>query len=666
MEKYALVVGIDLYKEEDAIQKLDYAYEDATRMHDFLLLSGYKSTPLYGPHADCNTVVRKLESISKKLQEGDTFLFYFSGHGFQAESAQYVLPYDAQTWAISKKGGNAVSMEFIEEATRVDGVERILIVDACRKPLERGKDLQGTTGGISSRAIRGALQYAPPTSPVSIFCSCSPGQRSYEFKKLGGGVFTEALLHVFDQCMAEKSEISLPGIASHVQDKVSELLANHSSQQLVQQPFVVGGKTVILSGSPSVIANSRLTEVQQKAKGEADELLKSLLVDHSLWLDAQITDSEGQLTWGRLERVFSIYAEAGLGELDLAGTNMQSADFSEVKFPKGISLARALLNSSAFTSSSLIEVDFTGCDMSDCNFCDAKVRCCDFSDTMLEDADFSDAELIDCKFDDSLANDTDFRDTKLKGSSFVNTSLVTSNFSDSSAINTDFTEADLTASTLIQADFSGATLTGVHLYGTARSDWVIDRVKCRYVYWDKYGRERFPPENDYQENEFIDQHRDYTEFSYTFTDGLTPMDLLLATHIVDEINKNADGFEIKIDNASVRGLNPTINFIMVSGADKKAEALEKFKNEYEHTITLLEQALANKEALLAEQGQRAGLAENQLAVMNALVQRMPESPSGGMNIRQQLSFYLFEPLLTLVGMGQQKPAQKTGDSVGEG
>jgi len=96
---------------------------------------------------------------------------------------------------------------------------------------------------------------------------------------------------------------------------------------------------------------------------------------------------------------------------------------------------------------------------------------------------------------------------------------------------------------------------------------------------------------------------------------------------------------------------------MVSGADKKAEALEKSKNEYEHTITLLEQALANKKALLAEQGQRAGLAENQLAVMNALVQRMP---SGGMNSRQQLSFYLFEPFLTLVGLGQQKPAQKTG------
>ena len=193
----------------------------------------------------------------------------------------------------------------------------------------------------------------------------------------------------------------------------------------------------------------------------------------------------------------------------------------------------------------------------------------------------------------------------------------------------------------------------MRLYGTARSDWTIDRVKCRYVHWDKYGRERFPPEQDYQETEFIDQHRDYTEFSYTFTDGLTPMDLLLATHIVEQINKQVDGdFEIKIDNASVRGLNPTINFIMVSGEDKKEEAMEKFKNEYEQKIAMLEEVLQNKDALLAERGQRADLVEGQLAVMNALVKRMPDTGAAGVNVRQQLSFFLFEPFLALLGMGR--------------
>ena len=35
MAKYALVVGVDIYKEEDVIQSLDFAYEDATRIHVF-------------------------------------------------------------------------------------------------------------------------------------------------------------------------------------------------------------------------------------------------------------------------------------------------------------------------------------------------------------------------------------------------------------------------------------------------------------------------------------------------------------------------------------------------------------------------------------------------------------------------------------------------------
>ena len=127
------------------------------------------------------------------------------------------------------------------------------------------------------------------------------------------------------------------------------------------------------------------------------------------------------------------------------------------------------------------------------------------------------------------------------------------------------------------------------------------------------------------------------------------MDLLLATHIVEEINRLNDDFEIKIDNAFVRGLNPTINFIMVSGDSKKEEALEQFKSEYEQKILILEEALTGKNSLLEERAKRADLAEGQLAVMNSLVKRIPESPGGG--FRQQMSCHLFEPLLALVGLG---------------
>lgn len=208
-----------------------------------------------------------------QVDSGDTFLFYFSGHGFQAENKQYVLPFDAQTWAITKGGGNAVAIDFIETATRIDGVERILIVDACRKPLEKGKDFQDEVDGVSSKAICGVVQHVPPTSPVSILYSCSPGQRSYEFEKLGGGVFTTALLQVFSQFAKNKLEISLQKIVDQVQGKVSEFLSEYSSQPLAQQPFIVGGKVVILHGVNPVASKENKLEPQQQTaitKGARD------------------------------------------------------------------------------------------------------------------------------------------------------------------------------------------------------------------------------------------------------------------------------------------------------------------------------------------------------------------------------------------------------------
>lgn len=44
--------------------------------------------------------------------------------------------------------------------------------------------------------------------------------------------------------------------------------------------------------------------------------------------------------------------------------------------------------------------------------------------------------------------------------------------------------ANLVGANLAQADLSNANITGVYLYGTARDDWIIDGIRCKYVFWD--------------------------------------------------------------------------------------------------------------------------------------------------------------------------------------
>jgi hypothetical protein len=212
---------------------------------------------------------------------------------------------------------------------------------------------------------------------------------------------------------------------------------------------------------------------------------------------------------------------------------------------------------------------------------------------------------------------------------------------------TDFTDANLEFSVLSQTDFSGASLTGSKLYGTARTEWRIQDVKCRYVFWDQEGKERFPSDNDFDEGEFTTQYRDYKMFSYTFSEGITPLDLMLATHIVEEINKADMGFRIKIDSASLRGLNPTLNFIMESEDDEKREEAQKlFKTIYEQKIALLEEKLKNSGHLLEERTRRADLAEEQLSEMTAVVKQTFSGEKFGVNARQLLVEHLFTPLMT--------------------
>ena len=174
------------------------------------------------------------------------------------------------------------------------------------------------------------------------------------------------------------------------------------------------------------------------------------------------------------------------------------------------------------------------------------------------------------------------------------------------------------------------------------------------MYWDKYGRERFPPEHDYREHEFIDQHRDYALFSYTFTNGISPADLVLATHIVDQINSLHPDLGIKIDNASVRGLNPTMTFILKDGAQaERAGGL--FKKEYEHKIELLETVLRERQQLLDERKGRIDLAEGQFQSVTALVHKVSNVKKEPGVLWKELSALLSEPLVALLKVAETQP-----------
>jgi len=202
MARYALVVGINEYADSENIQSLRFAARDAREVDHFFRCCTFSVRTLTDTEATCESIERELRVVSGQLVAGDMFLFYFSGHGIQwgatGEERQYLLPKDADLWALKHGGaGRAIPIRMIQECTGNHGAQRVLILDACRSAIDpKGKGIAEVEERWSARDI-GQVARESRNSPLLIVCSCLPKQKAFEHGGLEGGLFTTAMLSEF-------------------------------------------------------------------------------------------------------------------------------------------------------------------------------------------------------------------------------------------------------------------------------------------------------------------------------------------------------------------------------------------------------------------------------------------------------------------------------------
>ena len=205
MNRYALIVGVNDYADVENIQPLRFAVQDARQVDRFFHACDFEVQSLMDSEATCAAIERHLREISARLQADDVFLFYFSGHGYQwgvpGEERQYLLPRDADLWALKHGGGGrVVPMRLVQECSRDRGARRVVILDACRSGVDPHEKGQTTSENqLASKDIQAVTATSPTSSPLIVVCSCQPRQRSYEHGGLRGGLFTAAMLGEFSR-----------------------------------------------------------------------------------------------------------------------------------------------------------------------------------------------------------------------------------------------------------------------------------------------------------------------------------------------------------------------------------------------------------------------------------------------------------------------------------
>lgn len=200
MKKYGLFCGIDHYEELD---DLNCAVRDAGRMEylfDFVL--GYKIQPLYNDKCTLRVVSDRLRKLGKELDDGDTFIFYFAGHGVVEHEDDYYCLHGAETSCLKSgdhAGDDVLSYRVLRRITDEwpKGVLKVFILDACRHQANRAEAQNRAPSPAYYNDPKHDLKpylKGPKIDPetMGILMSCQTGQGAQELCSEGYGLLVGA------------------------------------------------------------------------------------------------------------------------------------------------------------------------------------------------------------------------------------------------------------------------------------------------------------------------------------------------------------------------------------------------------------------------------------------------------------------------------------------
>jgi uncharacterized caspase-like protein len=287
----AIIIGINQYR---FMQPLKYAKRDAELFFDFLsqeagfhkehvFLFTDDSLPVESKTTEPfrANLMRVLRQFSEQLsdrpsEKGDSFWFFFSGHGIRYGDRDYLMPLDGDPDNINSTGISTYDITDCLRRCNSDNI--VLILDACRS--------QGRKGEGIGRQTEAKLREA---GIITIF-SCNPNQASYEIESLQQGAFTVALLEgLGDQGRCATVE----QLNQYLKNRVPEVVNQHHTSRAKQDPYVIAepierARMILMPKHATSSDISALKNNAHRAEDieylNQDEQLRSLTLAEQLWL----------------------------------------------------------------------------------------------------------------------------------------------------------------------------------------------------------------------------------------------------------------------------------------------------------------------------------------------------------------------------------------------
>jgi hypothetical protein len=185
-KRYALVIGNANYVGDPNIKELRNPINDASDMAKTLKeVAGFNDVMLKINLPNREAMENALHQFSLKLEKGSVGLFYYAGHGVQADGKNYLIPTQVSIPTQVELKRRAMPANFVLDKMEYARNDlNIIILDACRNnPLPaRGPEVLKS----------GLAEMPSPAGSILIF-STAPGKGAYDGDGRNG-VFTKHLL----------------------------------------------------------------------------------------------------------------------------------------------------------------------------------------------------------------------------------------------------------------------------------------------------------------------------------------------------------------------------------------------------------------------------------------------------------------------------------------
>ncbi len=186
--KRALVVGINNYP--PSLRRLRYCVHDAHEMENLLSMPefGFEIETLLDDKASRRDLRRHLEALFR--ESADTYLFYFSGHGWADDVGVYLVPVDGD------KEEKGIELDYLRRLITNVAPPRatvIVILDCCHSGAAAPGDFGAAGGFIRPDDV---VQAVPSLAKGRVvLAACRQDQVAYDDSRLQHSVFTSVVLN---------------------------------------------------------------------------------------------------------------------------------------------------------------------------------------------------------------------------------------------------------------------------------------------------------------------------------------------------------------------------------------------------------------------------------------------------------------------------------------